>query len=92
MWQLDQTLSNWSVNGIYFDFFSVFFSFFSSQASSLSKEEHGKSESEDDFFEPWSSKRTGILAKYTTSEKLSITTVSYNAPYMCIHVFVNLCC
>lgn len=66
-------------------FFSVFFSFlffFSSQASSLSKEEHGKSESEDDFFEPWSSKRTGILAKYTTSEKLSITTVSYNAPYM----------
>ncbi len=25
-------------------------------------------------FEPWSSKRSGILSKYTTSEKLSITT------------------
>ncbi|XP_048575354.1 VPS35 endosomal protein-sorting factor-like isoform X2 [Nematostella vectensis] len=29
---------------------------------------------DDDTFEPWSSKKTGILAKYTTSEKLSITT------------------
>lgn len=47
-----------------------------SQASSLSKGESSKSKSEDDFFEPWSSKRSGILAKYTTSEKLSITTVS----------------
>ncbi|XP_020613263.1 UPF0505 protein C16orf62-like [Orbicella faveolata] len=44
------------------------------RASSLSKEQSGKSEKEDDFFEPWSNKRTGILAKYTTSEKLSITT------------------
>ncbi|KAL9957403.1 hypothetical protein ACROYT_G039035 [Oculina patagonica] len=44
------------------------------RASSLSKGESSKSESEDDFFEPWSSKRSGILAKYTTSEKLSITT------------------
>ena len=31
----------------------------------------------DDYaLEPWSSKRLGILSKYTTSEKLSITTVS----------------
>ena len=29
----------------------------------------------DDSFEPWQTKRTGILSKYTTSEKLSITTV-----------------
>lgn len=29
-----------------------------------------------DTFEPWSSKRSSILNKYTTSEKLSITTVS----------------
>ncbi|XP_064636614.1 VPS35 endosomal protein-sorting factor-like [Lineus longissimus] len=28
----------------------------------------------DDFIEPWSSKRATILSKYTTSEKLSITT------------------
>ncbi|XP_041474018.1 VPS35 endosomal protein-sorting factor-like isoform X1 [Lytechinus variegatus] len=28
----------------------------------------------DDSFEPWSSKKAGILSKYTTSEKLSITT------------------
>ncbi|KAK7112793.1 hypothetical protein V1264_012185 [Littorina saxatilis] len=28
----------------------------------------------DESFEPWSSKKAGILAKYTTSEKLSITT------------------
>ncbi|XP_071508661.1 VPS35 endosomal protein-sorting factor-like [Diadema antillarum] len=28
----------------------------------------------DDSFEPWSSKKAGILGKYTTSEKLSITT------------------
>ncbi|BFZ02646.1 hypothetical protein BsWGS_05685 [Bradybaena similaris] len=27
-----------------------------------------------DTFEPWASKKSGILAKYTTSEKLSITT------------------
>lgn len=26
----------------------------------------------DDSFEPWTTKRSGILAKYTTSEKLSI--------------------
>ena len=46
------------------------------QSPSVPKDESSKSESEDDFFEPWSSKRAGILAKYTTSEKLSITTVS----------------
>ena len=45
--------------------------------SSLPKGGSNTKESEDDFFEPWSSKRSGILAKYTTSEKLSITTVSY---------------
>ena len=28
----------------------------------------------DDMFEPWTAKRAGILGKYTTSEKLSITT------------------
>ena len=28
----------------------------------------------DDSFEPWSAKKTDILSKYTTSEKLSITT------------------
>jgi len=28
-----------------------------------------------DSFEPWSTKRTGILSKYTTTEKLSIVTV-----------------
>lgn len=28
----------------------------------------------DESFEPWSAKKAGILAKYTTSEKLSITT------------------
>ena len=28
----------------------------------------------DESFEPWSSKKAGILAKFTTSEKLSITT------------------
>ncbi|CAH3037318.1 unnamed protein product [Porites lobata] len=42
--------------------------------SSLPKGGSNTKESEDDFFEPWSSKRSGILAKYTTSEKLSITT------------------
>ena len=31
-------------------------------------------DSVDDSFEPWALKRAGILAKYTTSEKLSITT------------------
>ncbi|KAK2564040.1 VPS35 endosomal protein-sorting factor-like [Acropora cervicornis] len=36
--------------------------------------EFDKVKHQDDFFEPWSSKRSGILAKYTTSEKLSITT------------------
>ena len=30
----------------------------------------------DDTFEPWTSKKVNILSKYTTSEKLSITTVS----------------
>lgn len=29
----------------------------------------------DSTFEPWSTKRSGILSKYTTSEKLSISTV-----------------
>jgi len=28
-----------------------------------------------DGFEPWSAKRTGILSKYTTTEKLSIVTI-----------------
>lgn len=28
----------------------------------------------DETFEPWSAKKAGILTKYTTSEKLSITT------------------
>ncbi|XP_015778562.1 PREDICTED: UPF0505 protein C16orf62 homolog [Acropora digitifera] len=36
--------------------------------------EFDKLNQQDEFFEPWSSKRSGILAKYTTSEKLSITT------------------
>ena len=70
---------------------SSFFHFYSlpcSQASSISKEESGKSERDDDFFEPWSSKRTGILAKYTTSEKLSITTVSYNTSYNIVHTCI----
>ena len=41
----------------------------------------GSSQSSNDLdstFEPWSIKRTMILANYTTSEKLSITTVSRN--------------
>ena len=29
-----------------------------------------------DDFEPWSAKKTSILSRYTTSEKISITTVS----------------
>ena len=29
----------------------------------------------DNSFEPWQFKKAGILTKYTTSEKLSITTV-----------------
>ncbi|XP_053393595.1 VPS35 endosomal protein-sorting factor-like isoform X2 [Mercenaria mercenaria] len=34
----------------------------------------GRADSLDDSFEPWSAKRADILSKYTTSEKLSITT------------------
>jgi len=40
----------------------------------------------DSTFEPWSIKRTAILSNYTTSEKLSITTVSHcngNNSYKC---------
>lgn len=44
------------------------------QERSLTKGEFDKNDGQDDFFQPWSSKRSGILAKYTTSEKLSITT------------------
>ena len=32
-----------------------------------------------DDFEPWSAKKTSILSRYTTSEKISITTVSTRA-------------
>ncbi|PFX19484.1 UPF0505 protein C16orf62 [Stylophora pistillata] len=39
------------------------------QSSSISNEDTSKSS-----FEPWLNKRLGILAKYTTSQKLSITT------------------
>jgi len=39
---------------------------------SLSKMEKASSS---DSFEPWSAKRTGILGKFTTTEKLSIVTV-----------------
>ena len=39
----------------------------------------------DDSFEPWSSKRSSILGKYTTSEKLSITTVSWKLSYLCLN-------
>ncbi|KAK3583633.1 hypothetical protein CHS0354_039460 [Potamilus streckersoni] len=40
-----------------------------------SEKKKARNENElDDSFEPWSSKKSGIIAKYTTSEKLSITT------------------
>ena len=35
-----------------------------------------------DDFEPWSAKKTSILSRYTTSEKISITTVSAR---VCVH-------
>ena len=35
-----------------------------------------------DDFEPWSAKKTSILSRYTTSEKISITTVS---AHVCVH-------
>ena len=35
-----------------------------------------------DDFEPWSAKKTSILSRYTTSEKISITTVS---ACVCVH-------
>ena len=62
------------------------FFLFSFQQTDKDKEESEKSFGDadgylDETFEPWSSKRTGILAKYTTSEKLSITTVSVRTFY-----------
>ncbi|XP_005101203.1 VPS35 endosomal protein sorting factor-like [Aplysia californica] len=47
----------------------------SSRSNSVkSQKMDGENEEIDDSFEPWSLKRAGILTKYTTSEKLSITT------------------
>jgi hypothetical protein len=47
------------------------------QGSSASKDDTEHFILDDVALEPWSSKRLGILSKYTTSEKLSITTVSH---------------
>ena len=41
----------------------------------------------DSTFEPWSIKRTMILANYTTSEKLSITTVSCYLGNSVLYIF-----
>ncbi|KAJ8318573.1 hypothetical protein KUTeg_003664 [Tegillarca granosa] len=41
---------------------------------SLSLKENTGNDLLDETFEPWSAKKAGILTKYTTSEKLSITT------------------
>jgi hypothetical protein len=47
------------------------------QAGAASKDDREEFVLDDFALEPWSSKRLGILSKYTTSEKLSITTVSH---------------
>eukprot|EP00058_Branchiostoma_floridae_P021627 XP_002607117.1 hypothetical protein BRAFLDRAFT_68089 [Branchiostoma floridae] len=44
------------------------------RAESGSKAKPGKKSSLDESFEPWSTKKANILSKYTTSERLSITT------------------
>ncbi|XP_069124492.1 VPS35 endosomal protein-sorting factor-like [Argopecten irradians] len=45
------------------------------RSSSLKESKgHNPSDDLDETFEPWSAKKAGILAKYSTSEKLSITT------------------
>lgn len=48
-----------------------FITFLFPQSSSVSNKEKSQSD-----FKPWLKKRVGILAKYTTSQKLSISTVS----------------
>ena len=58
---------------------ALLLSFISSAVPILPQKDSGTKaapEGLDDSFEPWSSKKAGILSKYTTSEKLSITTVS----------------
>ncbi len=45
----------------------------------------------DDSFEPWSSKKASILSKYTTSEKLSITTVSINFQVPLTYTEISRC-
>jgi len=49
-------------------------SVFAAEANSQPSSKPSKTPSSDGF-EPWSTKRTGILSKYTTTEKLSIVTV-----------------
>lgn len=47
------------------------------QASPVNKNDSVEVALDDFALEPWSSKRLGILSKYTTSEKLTITTVRF---------------
>ena len=60
---------------MWYSFYKNYFAFSIKRLTSLQEEgKKSRASSLDDSFEPWSAKRADILAKYTTSEKLSITT------------------
>ena len=50
-------------------------SVFAAEANNTPLSKSSATQNSHDGFEPWTAKRTGILSKYTTTEKLSIVTI-----------------